>query len=104
MPSTSALTSSKSFFRSQPFMTSMTTVPDPSLAVESIRFIPASPATLSSIRCMIASSTSAGEAPMYSVVTVILSKENSGKTSIFMVRPVTAPANMRNSISRLAAT
>jgi hypothetical protein len=51
-----------------------------------------------------ASSTSAGEAPRYSMVIDILSRDVSGKISSFVVKPVTAPASRRNSINKLAAT
>ena len=85
-------------------MTSMVTVPKLSQAVESIRFMPARPASLSSIRRMMASSTSAGEAPGYSVEMEMLSREVSGKISSFMVTHVMIPASIKNIINRLAAT
>jgi hypothetical protein len=66
--------------------------------------MPAKPATFSSILCMMASSTSAGEAPGYSMVMEIMSSDVSGNISSLVVSPVTAPANKRKSINRLAAT
>ena len=85
-------------------MTSMETTPLPSLDTESMRLMPASPAIFSSIRRTTASSISAGDAPEYVVLMVILSAEVSGKTSTFMVRPVTTPANIKNIMRRFAAT
>ena len=102
--STSAFTSSRSSCKSQSFITSMVTLANDSLATESIRLMPANPATFSSILRTMASSTSAGEAPGYSMVMEIMSSEVSGNISSLVVSPVTAPANKRKSISRLAAT
>ena len=83
---------------------STTTSPTPSAAVESTRSTPTMPETLSSMRRLMSSSTSSGDAPGYGTVTVMVRGSYSGKRSIATFVMANTPPPSSSSMSTLAAT